>query len=150
MIDLSVLDFYFYTEWFKCDCNQPGAYYLDLHTSKDLKGLTEWKNSLTLKSPAPQVPVVFFLQGIDHWPRLVVFNYQKRKVLLLGRGNNIDEFVCHPSWNQWGGEKLWTQISATMGWSQTDQHPRIIEANWIPVSNYTIVSAKPAFSNVKC
>jgi hypothetical protein len=150
MIDLSVLDFYFYTEWFKCDCNQSGAYYLDLHTSKDLKGLTEWKNSLTLKSPAPQVPVVFFLQGIDHWPRLVVFNYQKRKVLLLGRGNNIDEFVCHSSWNKWGGEKLWTQISATMGWSQTDQHPRIIEANWISVSNYTIVLAKPAFSNVKC
>jgi hypothetical protein len=135
MIDLTVLDFYFYTEWFKCSSDQPGAYYLDLHTSKDLEGLEQWKNSLTLKDPVPQAPVVFLLQGIDHWPRLVVFNYQKRGVLLLGKGNNTEEFVVHPHWNQWNGEKLWTQISATMGWLPTQQDPTLMEGNWIPVSN---------------
>ena len=134
MIDLAVLDFYFYTEWFKCKTGKPGAYYLNLRTSKDLQGLGAWKNSLTLKCSVPQVPVFFFLQCIDHWPQLVVFNYKKNMVLLLGRGNNVEEFVGHPNWNQWNGEKLWTEISATMGWLQIEQNPRIIEANWIPVS----------------
>jgi hypothetical protein len=137
MIDLTVLDFYIYTEWFKCQSGHPGAYYLDLRTSKDLQGLEEWKTSLTLKSPVQQVPVIFFLQDIDHWPRLVVFNYKTRMVLLLGRGNNEEEesIVGHADWNQWNGESLWTQISTTMGWLQNEQNPRIIEANWIPVSN---------------
>ena len=134
MIDLAVLDFYFYTEWFKCKTGQHGAFYLDLRTSKDLQGLEEWKNSLMLKSSVPQVPVVFFLQCLDHWPLLVVFNYKKGMVLLLGRGNNVEEFVGHPNWNQWNGAKLWTEISATMGWLRIEHNPRVIEANWIPVS----------------
>jgi hypothetical protein len=135
MIDLAVLDFYFYTEWLKCTAGQPGFYYLDLRTSKDLQRLEEWKTTLTLQFPVPQAPVVFFLKGIDHWPRLVVFNFKEAMVLLLGRGNNVEEFVGHClDWNQWNGQKLWTQISATMGWSQIKQNPRIIEANWIPVS----------------
>jgi hypothetical protein len=135
MIDLTVLDFYFYTEWFKSRDSEPGAYYLDLRTSKDLQGLEEWRNTLTLKSPSlPQAPVVFFLQSPNHWPHLVIFNYQKGMILLLGRGNNIKEFVGHPDWNHSNGKKLWTEILATMSWLQIGENPRIIEANWIPVS----------------
>jgi hypothetical protein len=142
MIDLTVLDFYFYTAWFKCRNSEPGAYYLDLRTSKDLHRLEDWRNSLTLKNCSlPQVPVVFFLQSVNHWPYLVVFNYNKGMVLLLGRGNNVEEFVGHPDWNQSNGNKLWTEISATMGWLQTKENPRIIEANWIPVSKETFESA---------
>ena len=142
--------FYFYTEWFKCRTRPRGAYYLDLWTSKDLQGLEKWKNGLTLKCSVPQAPVVFFLQCIICWPHLVVFNYKRGMVLLLGKGNNVEEFVGHQDWNQWNGEKLWTEISATMGWLQIEQNPRIIEANWIPVSYQTVVSVKNYFSNVKC
>jgi hypothetical protein len=141
MIDLTVLDFYFYTEWFECKTGKPGAYYLDLRTSNNLRRLKEWKNSLTLESSVPQIPVVFLLQGIDHWPRLVVFNYKQNMVLLLGRGNNKEEFVGHLNWNQWDGAKLWTEVSSTMGWLQIEQNPRVIEANWIPVSYSAVLSA---------
>lgn len=66
IVDLAALDFYFYNEWYGCKSANPGAYYLDLWTSKDISRMETWKNSLTLQTPMPKAPVIFLLQAIDH------------------------------------------------------------------------------------
>jgi len=59
-------------------------------------------------------------------------------VLILGQANNAKEFQEHIYWTQWNGERLWNEISSVMGWKVllNNQPPRVIEANWIPVSNF--------------
>jgi hypothetical protein len=136
IVDLAALDFYFYNEWYGCKSANPGAYYLDLRTSKDISRMETWKNSLTLQNPVPKAPVIFLLEGIDHWPRLVVFNYEKAMVLVLGQSDNVQEFHSHQDWRRWNGQQLWTEISATMGWIYDEQNQRVIDANWIAVSCY--------------
>jgi hypothetical protein len=136
VIDLTVLDFYFYVEWLRtqedddngaCLC----AYYLDLHSAKDVTG---WKNHLTLKGLPPKGLVFFLLQGFFHWPKLVIFNFEANMVLILGQANNLGQFQGHADWTRWKGDILWDTISQTMSWRDHNQPPRVIEANWIPVS----------------
>ena len=140
IVDLAALDFYLYNEWYGCRSPKPGAYYLDLRTSRYISRRETWKNSLTLQTPVPKAPVIFLLQAIDHWPRLVVFNYEKAMVLVLGQSNNVQAFDSHQYWKQWNGQQLWTEISATMGWMYDEQNPRVIDANWISVSCYSDIS----------
>jgi hypothetical protein len=140
MVDMAALDFYFYAEWFGFKCTNPGAYYLDLRTSRDISRMETWKNSLTLQTPVLKAPVTFLLQDLCGWPRLVVFNYEKAMVLVLGHSDNIQEFHSHQDWRRWNGPKLWTAISATMGWIYDEQNPRVIDANWISVSCYPDIS----------
>ena len=137
-MDLAALDFFLYTDWFETNAGNPGAYYLDLRTSKDELRLDAWGKSLLLNGPILKAPIIFLCQDIDHWPRLVVFNYERGTALVLGKGNNAEEFRGDLEWPQWN--YLWPKVSATLGWIHDDQKPRVIEANWITVSIYSFHS----------
>lgn len=139
IIDLTVLDFYFYTEWFMTQENSNNknldAHYLDL---RSINNITKWRNHLSLKGAPIKALVFFLLQGIFNWPKLVIFNFEANMVLVLGQVN-INEFQEHINWAQWDGVHLWNEISTAMGCRVNTMHlPRVLEANWIPVSNFLL------------
>lgn len=131
-VGLPVLDYFLYTNWYETSGGNPDAYYLDRRAAKDDSRLNTWRDSLGLKSPLRMVPVFFLCDSIDHWPRLVVFNYERNTILIIGKGDNVNEFKVlpeSPGWNH-----LWMRVSATMGWIPNTENPKILEANWISVS----------------
>jgi hypothetical protein len=143
----SLIELFLLKSWYRSiqhkSPSERHSYYLDTEAMEKVTKetlLSEIHKTLLLPPhiAIPIKPVLFF--PLPSPPsssrRLVLFDYQRYKVLVFGRGR-LFETNMHSDWQEWNGNHYWNAIAQEFGWTagigSEEQQPQVIEPNWIRV-----------------